>query len=145
MAQKVLLQFPGTNKLKPTAVGFSWTTVCFQNLVPLFRGDWKMFFGILAITCIIVAPTANMTYYSIMQGSQNSFTMTSVAGNIWYIFQTIWGFVLSIGGGFFYNKLYTQALIKKGWRPLREADEQLLRQYNIKVPSDYEFYTPSHH
>ncbi|MGL5721842.1 MAG: hypothetical protein ACRCY4_05530 [Brevinema sp.] len=145
MAQKILLQIPGTNRLKPAAVGFSWTTFFFQNLVPLFRSDWKMFFTVLLVSSILIAPTANMAYFSIMQNSQNSFVMTSVAGSIWYVLQTIWGIILSIGGGIFYNKMYTKNLIKKGWRPLREADEQLLRQYNIKVPADYELYTPSQH
>ena len=143
MAQKILLQMPGTNKLKPSAVGFSWTTFFFQYFVPLFRGDWSTFFCLFIIACVIAVPTLNIFYSSVGYGSQNTMMMTSVAGNIWYILQAIWGFVLSVGGGFFYNKIYTQKLIKKGWRPLRESDEQLLRQHNIKVPADYDIYTPT--
>lgn len=45
-------------------IGFSWTTLFFGILVPLFRGDWKWFL-IMVIAMIVTCGLSNILFWFI--------------------------------------------------------------------------------
>lgn len=143
MATKLLLQHPETKKIKNGVVGFSWTMLIFQLFVPLFRGDWKTFVPLFFISTALATPQLNLYYVAVSGGVQNSLSAISVADPLWRLCSSLWTCFVVVGGAFFYNKIYTGGLIKKGWRPLTRGDEALLQKHNIKVPADYELHSVS--
>lgn len=85
--------------VKQCKVGFSWTTLFFGFFVPLFRGDFKW-------TLIILALNFLVGMFSFGIGA----------------------FIVNICFCFFYNRLYINDLLNKGYKPITEADENILRQ-----------------
>lgn len=85
-------------KVKEVKVGFSWATLLFGGFVPLVRGD--------ILWCLI------MFVVNIVVG-----VITEGAGTA--ALTVIWAFT--------YNKTYVNGLIKKGYKPASDADEQTLK------------------
>ncbi|MBP6282294.1 MAG: HrgC protein [Leptotrichiaceae bacterium] len=82
-------------------VGFSWTVFFFGGFVPLFRKDFKMALILIVGTMIVVA-------------------LTGMGGGIINLIMCFW-----------YNKYYTENLIKIGFTPVTDEDKRLLREYKI--------------
>lgn len=47
----ILINMQKNGMTKPVPVGFSWTTLFFGCLVPLFRGDW-IWFGVMLLLMV---------------------------------------------------------------------------------------------
>ncbi len=92
------------NIIKEGFVGFSWTVFFFGFFVPLFRKDY-----VSALVLFIVS--AAISFF------------TAGAG----------GFILNIILAFAYNKYYTENLIKQGFIPTNEFNEEILRRNGIYV------------
>lgn len=102
---KVNLTNETTHQFKQTKVGFSWTTFFFGFWPALFRGDWKWFLIQLAVEIV-------MGVWSFGIGS----------GVVGIIFS------------FFYNKLYINDLIAKGYKPSDKSssDALLAKGFTVK-------------
>lgn len=101
---RVNLENPITNQLKQVKVGFSWTTFFFGFWPALFRGDWK-WFGIQLVIEIFLG----------------CFTYGIGAGVVGIVF------------AFFYNKLYINDLLAKGFVPSDEPSKKVLTTSGITV------------
>lgn len=101
---RVNLENPTTNQLKQVKAGFSWTTFFFGFWPALFRGDWK-WFGIQLVIEIFLG----------------CFTFGIGAGVVGIVF------------AFFYNKLYINDLLAKGFVPSDEASKKALITSGITV------------
>ncbi|MFD1471009.1 DUF2628 domain-containing protein [Companilactobacillus mishanensis] len=88
-----------TKDVKQVKVGFSWTTFFFGFIPAIFRWDLKWFLIILIIEIIASIPTLGFGF--------------SVVGIIF---------------SFFYNRLYINDLIKKGYRPSDEESKKILSE-----------------
>ncbi|GAO99810.1 hypothetical protein [Fructobacillus ficulneus] len=93
---------PYTHQRKQAKLGYSWTTFFFGCLPALFRGHFLWFFIGLLVLLIFGLETIGI-----------------VPG--------LYGIVM----GFFYNKIYVKHLIKKGFQPATQEDENLLLSKNI--------------
>ncbi|MBT9777009.1 DUF2628 domain-containing protein [Clostridium sp. MCC353] len=93
-----------SGQVKEVKIGFSWTTFFFGFFVPLLRGDF-VWALIMFFAAIIVG----------------------------FFTAGIGGLVFNIIISAFYNKIYTQGLIKKGFSPASSADEQALRSKGYLV------------
>jgi len=49
---KIIFENPNTGGIKEAPVGFSWTVFFFNFFPAAFRGDWKFFWIMLALTII---------------------------------------------------------------------------------------------
>ena len=87
------------NKTKTCKVGFSWTSLFFVYLVPLFRGDFKnLAIQILLYSvCMIIPPISPVLVT-----------------------------VVCIGIAIYYNNIYIKNLVNKGYRPYLDKDIILL-------------------
>lgn len=95
------------NKTKTCKVGFSWTSLFFIYLVPLFRLDFKNFTLqiLLYSACIVIVP------------------LSPILVTIVYI-----------GISIYYNNLYIKDLVNKGYMPYSDKDALLLdKVLNNKV------------
>ena len=95
------------NKTKTCKVGFSWTSLFFIYLVPLFRLDFKNFTLqiLLYSACIVIVP------------------LSPILVTIVYI-----------GIAIYYNNLYIKDLVNKGYMPYSDKDALLLdKVLNNKV------------
>ena len=95
------------NKTKTCKVGFSWTSLFFIYLVPLFRLDFKNFTLqiLLYSACIVIVP------------------LSPILVTIVYI-----------GIAIYYNNLYIKYLVNKGYMPYSDKDALLLdKVLNNKV------------
>ena len=95
------------NKTKTCKVGFSWTSLFFIYLVPLFRLDFKNFALqiLLYSACIVIVP------------------LSPILVTIVYI-----------GIAIYYNNLYIKYLVNKGYMPYSDKDALLLdKVLNNKV------------
>lgn len=101
---RVNLENPTTNQLKQVKAGFSWTTFFFGFWPALFRGDWK-WFGIQLVIEIFLG----------------CFTYGIGAGVVGIVF------------AFFYNKLYINDLLAKGFVPSDEPSKKVLATSGITV------------
>lgn len=95
---------PQTDQVKQVKVGFSWTVFFFGFWPALFRGDWKWLIVLLIVDCLGI-----FTY-----------------GVLTCVFDIVFAF--------FYNKLYIQDLIQKGYRPSDDAQKKILLSKGIAVP-----------
>lgn len=84
---------------KECKIGFSWTTFFFGFFVPFIRGDFKWGAIILVIQFILA-----------------------------FLTMGIGSFVVSMCFSFFYNKLYINDLLQKGYAPASDADATILGQ-----------------
>ena len=131
--------------IKKGAVGYSYTTYFWEFFVPIFRGDGKGFFMLLAISILISAPIYLINYFlknfifdpnslfnSILMPLLNikykyiliSYTLFSELLSMISI--VVWLYV-----GNWYNKNYTIRLLNKGYFP-NENDSYalaLLKEY----------------
>lgn len=89
------------NIIKEGFLGFSWTILFFGFWVPLFRKDYLISLGMLVIQLL--------------------FSYMETSGFFWI------GIILS----FFYNKIYTESLIKKGFRPIDKENAEMLKEAGI--------------
>lgn len=85
--------------VKQCKIGFSWTTFLFGFFVPLFRGDFKWTLIILALNVLVGLVSFG-----------------------------IGAFLVNMCFCFFYNKLYINDLLSKGYKPASEVDENILKQ-----------------
>lgn len=87
------------NKTKNCKVGFSWTSLFFMYLVPLFRGDFKNFaIQILLYSACMIIPHISPILVT----------------------------VVYIGISIYYNNTYIKDLVNKGYRPYLDKDIMLL-------------------
>ncbi len=101
---RVNLENPTTNQLKQVKVGFSWTTFFFGFWPALFRGDWKWFLILVALELV-----CGVWSYGI--GSA----------------------LVAVAFSFFYNKLYINDLLAKGFVPSDEPSKKALAAGGITV------------
>ncbi|SFB84072.1 hypothetical protein SAMN02745150_01025 [Brevinema andersonii] len=129
MAITLILKNKRNNEIKIGILGFSWTTLFFGGFVPLIRGDLKMF-----LILLILYITINYNTPLIFQNSHLiNFQMLSViwtSNNSWNL---LYGFVVHVLGAFFYNKIYTQHLVNRGYVPMNEEGITLLKIKGIMV------------
>ncbi len=134
MALTLFLKKKNHNNIKIGILGFSWTTFFFGLFVPLFRKDFKVFlpFFLLYIAAIYFMP---YTYSNI--NGMVSFQMSDDLG-IYSLFSTVFYWIINIFGAVFYNKIYTQALINKGYIPVSVEGMAILKAYRIKFADDFD-------
>ena len=125
--------------LKTGAVGYSYTTLFFEFFVPLFRGDGKGFFMILATSILVSGPVYLINYFfkNFNFDPNSLFTkilmpLLDIKYKYILICYILFSEVLSIICilvwlyiGSWYNKNYTMRLIKKGYSPLENDDYAL--------------------
>lgn len=85
--------------LKEVKVGFSWSVFFFGFVDPLFNGDFKWGIILLLLEVLISLKTKGM-------------------GAI----------IVSAAFSIFYNKIYINDLLKKGYEPASEVDAEILKQ-----------------
>jgi|SRR5699024_1098561 len=85
---------------KDVKLGFSWTFFFFGLFVPLFRGDMKWTVIVLLITLVLMA--------------------IGLGGAVW---------VVSLAFAFFYNKLYAQDLLDKGYTGITADAHRAVNEY----------------
>lgn len=129
----VFLKNKSNGKIKKGILGFSWTTFFFGLLVPLFRKDFKMFlpFFFLYMAGLYMMPHS----YSYIDGMV-SFNILNDLG-IYQIFSTAFYCIVNIIGAFFYNKIYTQALINRHYYPMSEETSAILQSKGIHLPHNH--------
>ena len=49
---KIVFEHPSTGEIKVAPVGFSWSTLLFGALIPLYRGDYKWAILMFIIDCL---------------------------------------------------------------------------------------------
>ena len=125
--------------IKKGAVGYSYTTFFFEFFVPLFRGDGRGFFMILATSILVSGPVYLINYFFKNFNFDPNSLLTKILTpllDIKYkyilICYILFSEVLSIICilvwlyiGSWYNKNYTMRLIKKGYSPLENDDYAL--------------------
>lgn len=89
------------NDVKEIKLGFSWTFFFWSVLVPLFRGDWKWFFILLAVDAVLGATGIGIGLIPL----------------------------LNLGLSFFYNKFYAKDLRDKGYKGFSEQEHELFMRY----------------
>ena len=103
-------------RTKRCKIGFSWTTLIFRAWVPLFRGDWLMFFLMLILTSGQESWSSRgvelRIYSNPSQWSNVSFTI---------------GGILTIFLAAIYNRIYIWRLLRAGYDSNVE-DRKLLFQ-----------------
>jgi hypothetical protein len=100
----VNLSNPNTGANKSVKIGFSWTTFFFGFFPAVFRDDWKWAAIIFMIEIIVSIPTLGFGF--------------SVIGIIF---------------SFFYNHLYINDLLKKGFVPGDDYSANALKSKNFIV------------
>ena len=137
MAKVIMLEKNGVQK--QGFVGFSWTMFFFGFFVPLFRGDGKGFFMILATSILVSGPVYLINYFfkNFNFDPNSLFTkilmpLLDIKYKYILICYILFSEVLSIICilvwlyiGSWYNKNYTMRLIKKGYSPLENDDYAL--------------------
>lgn len=118
MAKRIILK--SETQIKNSAVGFSYITVYFGSLVPLFRLDIIGFLEVLLseilvfVICVLMAFSGSIAIYALMY---------------------IGIFLYRIYLGFWYNKSYTRRLLLNGLVPADEYSKALLMLYGY-IPID---------
>lgn len=91
MAEKFLMKNESSGQLKQTFLGYSWTMLFFNAFAPLFRGDLRTFFTLIALNIAVILASPNIIFL--------------------YCVIFMPGFIYS----FLWNKEYTKKLIEKGF------------------------------
>ncbi len=129
----VFLQNRQNGKIKKGYLGFSFTTLFFGAFVPLFRGDFRTFLPILFIYLLGIY---FMPYtYSNIDGMY-TFSVISSSTEIWGVLSSVYFFLINICGAFFYNKIYTRGLIKRGYLPMSPETRTILHHHGIYISRD---------
>lgn len=95
MATKIILRHTQSGVEKAAYYGFSWTSFFFGFWPALFRGDWLVFFGSIAIHVVLGLLTFGL-------------------GNI----------VFAIAMCFFYNGMHAKRLLTNGYEFTGSQDEK---------------------
>ena len=95
---------PKTKNVKKTKVGFSWTTFFFGFFPAVFREDWKWAAIMFVVEMFVTAPTLGYGFF--------------IPGLIF---------------AFFYNRLYINDLLQKGYIPEDESSKRALSNRNFSV------------
>lgn len=126
----ILLKNKQKNQVKFGKLGFSFTTLFFGIFVSLFRRDWKVFLPlfILYMSALYFTPIQIITV--------DGFTSLQMVsdGTLYAQLNGLYTFIVNILGAFFYNRLYTQGLVNKGYLPVSLEAEALLQAHHIKLP-----------
>lgn len=127
---KVLLKHTSSGKVAFGILGFSWTTLFFGMFVALFRKDFKAFFFIffLQVLCYYFFSYFR-SYFSLIE-----YIPILFYSQFYFLFSSFYGFIINILGAFFYNRLYTEGLVKKGYYPVSEEGKILLKMHHIECP-----------
>ena len=106
------LRHPYIGKVKRVQTGFSFTTLFFGALVPLFRGDFFHFFVLWALSWLV-------------QLLAISLTGTTAAGDpalaAYWVIYVGW----SICVAYFYNQYHRERLITQGYIPMERPIEEI--------------------
>ncbi len=129
----IFLKNPKNGKIKKGILGFSFTTFFFGAFVPLFRGDFKMFFPIFLLYAV------GLYFMPYTYTNIDGFYSFQIDNSFWLYnaFSSAYYFLINICGAFFYNKIYTQGLVKKGYIPMSEESRAILYSKGIKLPEEY--------
>lgn len=95
---------PETKNIKKAKIGFSWTTFFFGFFPAVFREDWKWAAIIFLIEMVVSIPTLGFGF-------------------------SIIGIIFS----FFYNRLYINDLLAKGYEPADEYSKNGLNNKNFQT------------
>jgi len=126
MAKTILLKNNNTNKLKVGIIGFSWVFLFFGIFVSLFRKDWKTFLMLLIFYSVSVTIMIFYSQYTLTQDMNSwSFNMEPTEFMISTI-RDINFICVNFLGALFYNKIYTQKLLKKGFMPTNQHEADFL-------------------
>lgn len=93
----IQLLAPQTKAPRSVKIGFSWTTFFFGCVVPLLHGDWLWFIVMFLLSGMTGAPSFGVGVVAV-------------------------GLIFS----FFYNRLYINGLLKRGYVPADEATATIL-------------------
>ena len=99
---------PKTGSVKIGKVGFSFTTLIFSLLPPLFRSDWYNLFCMMGTDLILWFGISTLLHQSLDQTTQIVDILSSV----------LWGFI--------YNLMYFRHLSNKGYVPVDSHSRELL-------------------
>lgn len=113
MAQPFLMKNPTSDQVKTTYIGYSWTMLFFNAFAPLFRGDG---YGLILLVLLNIATylaSPNLLFY-------------------WWV-AALPGFVYS----FFWNKTYTERLIKKGFIFSESEEKNKYAEILLKKPNTF--------
>ena len=135
MAIKVKLEKDGF--IKDGLVGYSWTALFFNIWVPAFRLDFNgfiFFFGIYILEEFLsefFKIYSVLNYYSI--NNEWFFTFLNTGIHVFPLFIAL--FIAA-----FYNKYYTNKMLKDGWKPLEndEYSNAILKGYRYLEYTDSE-------
>ncbi|GEM_PF-764901 len=126
MSVKVLLENPSTGTTKEVPHGFSWETLFFGPLVPLFRGDWKWFFYMVIIDGIsLILSKGILPDYLPLTQKNPSLSFIGI-GIPWIFF------------AFVYNKFYIKRLISRGFK-IKGYKSELLpskKEYTLTIDEE---------
>ena len=138
MAFTLFLKKQGKNDVKIGVLGFSWTTFFFGMFVPLLRKDFKVFLPLFLLYMGFGAAVFYMMPYTFSEiDGERVLQMTDDLG-LYNAFSTAFYFIINIVGAFIYNKIYTQALVNKGYYPVASEGTATLKAYGIKFPQDFD-------
>jgi hypothetical protein len=101
----ITFENPITGAIKTAPVGYSWTTLFFIFFPALFRGDWKW-----AIILIII----DLFLYGSFESFDTVLHTSSILGD--YILSDYVVMLSNFIFSFFYNGLYIEDLIGKGFK-----------------------------
>lgn len=143
MTVEVLLRDENGNE-KKGYVGFSWALLFFGPLALLWRRDFEglirkvylyfivyglIILGILSLLLMDVPPHVSF-YLSHNIGLYYGYHLGLLVSRFGIIHLSLY-FTLIFA--FVYNKYYTQRLIEKGYRPINEEGEKLLKSHKIDI------------
>ena len=112
MAIKVKLEKDGF--IKDGFVGYSYTSAIFDFWVPAFRLDFNAFIFFFGIYILEEFLSEFFKIYSVLNYNINNLSSVSIFQFSFYIVNVI--------VGFWYNKYYTQKMLKNGWKLLENED-----------------------
>lgn len=100
MAVNVKMKNTHTGMIKDVPAGFSWTSLFFSFLVPIFRGDIKVFFLLFIGHIVLILVTLPIGGF----------------GNI----------VILLWQAFAYNKYYIGKLSERGYAPADDNSREII-------------------
>lgn len=101
---KISLKNSKTDEVKTTKVGFSWTTFFFGFFPAVFREDWRWAAIIFMLEMILYVLTLGYGFW-----------------------------IMGIIFAFFYNRIYINELLKKGFEPTDDSSMSALKHRNFQI------------